>query len=324
MLPVTSPPKVSAVILAFNRSDEVQHTLDRLAELPFDEVIVVDSGSDGTAERVRARGDAQLVVQPDIGAAARNAGAEAAAGELIVMLDDDSSPLPGAVEMLRDAFVKDPGLGLAAGLIRDVDGGGRVLKSDEVGTFDWFLRAGRKGTLPPEGAPTFFFPEGGCMVRRKAFLDVGGFFAPYFFTVSEVDVATRLIGAGWDVRYIPSAVFDHRKAPGAGRVGERTLRLRVRNQLWYFWLRFPPSVAARRIPTYLLFDLVECLYRGSPGAWIGGIRDAWRLRDTVRSARAPLPRSLVPRAELNRGRLHLRLLAHPIIRRLSRDETAAA
>ena len=72
-----SPPQtVSAVILAFNRADDVDHTLDRLAGEPLDEVIVVDSGDDDTSERVRARGgNVRLVKTGDIGAAARNYGA---------------------------------------------------------------------------------------------------------------------------------------------------------------------------------------------------------------------------------------------------------
>jgi len=305
------------VILAFNRADDVEHTLDRLAAEPLHEVIVVDSGDDDTSDRVRARGgNVRLLEAPDIGAAARNLGAEVAQGELLLMLDDDSYPRPGCVDTLRDAFARSPDLGLAAGLVLEVDREGRVTHSDEVGTFDWFLRAGHRGPVPPGGVPTFFFPEGGCMVRRDAFLAAGGFFAPYFFTVSEVDVATRLIGGGWDVRYLPSAVFEHRKAPG-GRADARTMRLRVRNQLWYFWLRFPPAVAVRRIPAYLLFDLIECVYRGVPGAWAAAIAEAWRDRARVRPFRDPLPRAAIRRAEMRRGRMHLELLAHMARRRLT-------
>jgi GT2 family glycosyltransferase len=317
MRPLSSPQTVSAVILAFNRADDVDHTLDRLAEEPVDEVIVVDSGDDDTSERVRARGgNVRVVKTGDIGAAARNYGAAEARSDLLLMLDDDCYPLPGTVNTLREALTHNQGIALAAGLVREVDRDGRVINSQEVGTFDWFLRAGHRGPVPQDGVPTFFFPEGGCMVRRDAFLDVGGFFAPYFFTVSEIDVTTRLIGRGWDVRYFPAAEFEHRKAPG-GRASERTMRLRVRNQLWYFWLRFPAPVAARRIPAYLAFDLIECLYRGVPRAWSRAVAEAWRERGRVREFRDPLPRSAVRRAELKRGRLHLRLLVHMVRRRLT-------
>ena len=322
MRPLSSPQTVSAVILAFNRADDLDHTLDRLAGEPLDEVIVVDSGDDDTSERVRARGgNVRLVKTGDIGAAARNYGAAEARSELLLMLDDDSYPLPGTIRTLREAFTHNDALALAAGLVLEVDREGRVIHSQEVGTFDWFLRAGHRGPVPQDGVPTFFFPEGGCMVRRDAFLDVGGFFAPYFFTVSEVDVTTRLIGRGWDVRYFPAAEFEHRKAPG-GRASERTMRLRVRNQIWYFWLRFPASVAARRIPAYLAFDLIECLYRGVPRAWASAITEAWRERNRVREFRDPLSRSAVRRAELKRGRLHLQLLAYMVRRRLTKAAVA--
>ena len=97
------------------------------------------------------------------------------------------------------------------------------------------------------------------------------------------------------------------------------MRLRVRNQLWYFWMRFPASVAGRRgsIPAYLAFDLIECVFRGVPRAWSSAITEAWRERGRVREFRDPLPRDRVRRAELKRGRLHLRLLAHMVRRFLT-------
>ena len=85
-------------------------------------------------------------------------------------------------------------------------------------------------------------------------------------------------------------------------------KYRVRNQVWYFWMHFPPLLAARRIPAYLLFDLIEYTYRRNSGAWMQGLRDSWRARETVRPYRKPLPRAVLKRAELNRGRMHLRLL----------------
>lgn len=303
---------MSAVILAHNRRDAVGVVLDRLAGLPLDEVIVVDSGStDGTGDVVRARGGNVRLVDPggNVAIAGRNRGAEAATGDYLLMLDDDSYPLPGAIDTLVEMFERNPRLGVAGGLIRDVDPDGRVVKLDEPGTFDWWLRGGRPpGPAPADGWPCFFFPEGGSLARRSAYLEVGGFFEPYFFGTSEVDLATRLLAAGWDVRYQPAAVFDHMKVI-AGRTGGGLMRrMRVRNQIWYFALRFPAGLAARRIPAYLAFDFVECAWHGVLRDWLAGIREAWTKRDAIRGMRAPLPRDVLRRAELNRGRLHLRLL----------------
>jgi len=313
-------PGVSAVIVTRNRRDALGIVLDRLAKLPVAEVLVVDNGSeDGTAELVAARGGRVRLLEQgeNLGIAGRNRAARQASSELLLMLDDDSYPLPGAVESLAERFAHDPRLGAAGGFVRDVDGDGRIVRSTELGTFDWWLRAGRKDEVPPEGMPAFFFPEGASMLRRSAFLEVGGFFEPYFHFSAEIDLATRLLGAGWDVRYVPGAEFDHLKAPG-GRSSDRALYMRIRNNLWYLWLRFPTSVAVPRTAGYLVFDLIDATYQRHPGAWARGVRDAWRQRELVRGERRPVPHEVRRRAELNRGRTHVRLLLGQLRRRVRR------
>jgi GT2 family glycosyltransferase len=309
---------VSAVILAHRRPHELAIVLDRLGALAVDEVLVVHNGDGPDIPAVtHGRSGVRLLrPQGNLGIGGRNLAARKARGDLLLMLDDDSYPLPGAVEALQWAFEALPRLAAAGGFVRDVDANGEVLLERELGTFDWFFRAGREGEPGPEGWPAFFFPEGASMLRREAFLEVGGFFEPYFFHTVEVDLATRLLGADWDVRYVPGAKFEHMKAH-AGRVGFAGLEYRVRNQLWYFWLHFPARVAALRIPAYLAFDLIECTNRGVPSAWWRGVREAWRQRDAVRGARRPLSRDVIRRAELNRGRLHFHLLLAQLRRRLS-------
>ena len=157
------------------------------------------------------------------------------------------------------------------------------------------------------------------MIRTRAFFDAGGWFEPYYLANSEMDLTTRMIAAGWDVRYLPGATFDHMKAPGGMREIAGTLRYRIRNQIWYFWLRFPIAVAILRIPAYLAFDLIEASYRSSiRTAWLAGIADAWSERARIRGLRRPLPRATRRRAEMNRGRMHLKLLWGQLIRRVRR------
>jgi GT2 family glycosyltransferase len=308
-------PGVSAVLLTFNRREATARVLDALdAQDCVDEVIVVDASSDGTAEMVRARGGVKLLEPGDLGVEGRNVGARAASHELVLFLDDDCYPEPGAVDVLATAFAANPRLAVAAGLVRDVDWHGNVLIVDEPGSFDWFLRSGVEGD-PPEGIPAYFFAEGACMVLRDAFLDAGGFYAPFFFTVSELDATMRIAAAGGEVRYFPRATFSHLKAGARGSF-TRALHHRVRNQLWHFWLRYPPAMAATRIAGYLAYDLVECAYRGELRAWATGIRDAWRDRAEVAGDRRPLPAAVVRRTERNRGRMHVALLWAQLRRRL--------
>jgi GT2 family glycosyltransferase len=311
---------VSAVVLAAYRRPELATVLERLFDLPVDEILVVANHPlHETAERTAAADERVRVLRPgrNVGVLGRNLAASEARGDLLLMLDDDSYPLPGTIETLSEAFVQFSRLAVAGGFVRDVEPDGTVIRQTEVGTFDWFLRAGRNGAEPELGFEAFFFPEGASMVRREAFLDVGGFFEPYFATCVELDLATRFVADGWETRYFPSAPFDHLKA-AAGRDTEWMLRSRIRNQIWYFWRHFPAGLAARRIPAYLLFDLVECVYRRELSAWTGGVAAAWRERAVVRGARRPLPRDVLRRAEMNRGRMHAQLLRGQLRRKLAR------
>lgn len=308
---------VSAVLLTFNRREMTARVLDELAAQGCaDEVIVVDASSDGTAEMARARG--AVVLEPgDLGAAGRNVGAEAAKHELVLFIDDDSHPEPGAVEELEKAFAANPRLGVAGGFIRNVADDGTIVIDEQVGSFDWFLRSGIEGD-PPEGIPAYFFPEGASMVRRDAFLAAGGFYGPFFFTLSEIDLTMRLAAAGWETRYFPLAPFAHLKGTGSDGGGyHRMLYLRVRNELWHFWLRYPPAMALSRMLFYVAFDLVECAYRREPTAWTEGVRDAWRLRAQVAADRKPIPRDVIRRVERNRARMHVALLWEQLRRRLT-------
>lgn len=308
---------VSAIILHFHREHVLPATLERLSALPLGEIIIVDNGSAAGLRDVAGQFDGVRLLEPgrNLGVGGRNLAAREARGELLLMLDDDAYPLAGAIERAVEVFAADPRLAVLGGLVRDVDAHGNVTMMDEVGTFDWLLRAGRNGAAPAGGFPTFFFPEGASFVRKDAFLEVGGYFEPFVIGCVEIELTTRLVGAGWDVRYLPDVVFDHRRET-AGEHARKWLYFRIRNQIWYFWLRFPASLAVRRIPAYLAYDLVESAFRRDPGMWLGAVREAWSERETVRAARKPLPREALRRAELNRGRMHLRLLGAQAVKTL--------
>jgi GT2 family glycosyltransferase len=308
-------PGVTAVVPTFAARPELKVVLDALADLPVDEVVVVENApSPELEERPGVR-----VLRPgsNLGIAARNLAAREAKGDLLLMLDDDSYPLPGAIETLREAFERDPRLGVAGGLVRDVDPATGSENERGTNTFDYWLGDPER---PDDEVPAFFFPEGASMIRREAFLEVGGYFEPYFQGGAGLDLATTLLGHGWDVRYIPAARFVHLKAE-TGRDKGAMLRARIRNQLWYFYRHFPASVAARRIPAYLAFDLMESVKSGATSSWGRGLYDAWHGRAAVRGTREPLARDVIRRAELNRGRRHLHLLADRAARQLRPRKT---
>ncbi|WP_066039302.1 glycosyltransferase family 2 protein [Herbiconiux solani] len=111
------PPLVSVVVVHYDQPGDLARTLRALARQTYPrlEVIVVDDGSP-TPPRIDGQVDAeaaarpgvvpegiQLVLLPDRGfraAAARNAGAARASGEVLCFLDADTAPEPEYVERL--------------------------------------------------------------------------------------------------------------------------------------------------------------------------------------------------------------------------------
>jgi glycosyltransferase involved in cell wall biosynthesis len=95
-------PTVSIVIPTYNRRPMVE-TVVRAAlaqEGVFEVLVLVDGSTDGTAEALRALGDAAEVLRveerPNSGlVGARIEGVKAARGDVVLLLDDDVVPAPG-------------------------------------------------------------------------------------------------------------------------------------------------------------------------------------------------------------------------------------
>ncbi len=196
------------LILTRNRAADLRETLDAIARLPLEgcELVVVDNASDPPASVPRRVGamEARLVrLEANAGAAGRNAGAEAARGEWLVMLDDDSAPLDGGfLEMLAAA----PEDALAIG--------GEILLPD--------------GSHEVGGLPEVIVGCGAA-VRREAFLDVGGYDAGFVFYAEEYDLCARLIARGGRIVHDGRLRVLHRKT-AAGRDAGRIVRRLVRNE----------------------------------------------------------------------------------------------
>lgn len=106
---------VSVVVPTYNRRPRLESVLTALARQDLDghamEVVVVSDGStDGTDDYLRSDDvplEITVVAQPNQGVArARNAGVEAASGELVVFIDDDVVPEPECVRVHADSHAR--------------------------------------------------------------------------------------------------------------------------------------------------------------------------------------------------------------------------
>ncbi|WP_199824794.1 glycosyltransferase [Cellulomonas timonensis] len=201
-------PRVTVVVMSRDRRDELLGSLPRHAA----PVVLVDNGStDGTAPEVRRRLPHVSVVElaANHGALARDIGVEPARTPFVAFADDDSWWEPGALHEAAELLAAHPRTAVvAARVLVGVPGLEDPMNSVLAGS-----------PLRLAGAPgprVLGFVACAAMVRRDAFLSVGGFDPLVRFPGEEEPVALRLAAAGWEV-FTPtrssSTITRHRPGP---------------------------------------------------------------------------------------------------------------
>jgi GT2 family glycosyltransferase len=247
--------RVTVVIATRDRRMELCTTLGMLAAIPErPPVLVVDNASsDDTAAHVRAHHpDVGLVAaRRNMGAGARTLGVEQSATPYVAFSDDDSWWAPGSLDRAVRVLDEHPAVGLVAA---------RVLVG-QAEVVDPVSELMRSSPLPAAvalpGPVVLGFLACGAVVRRSAFLAVGGFESRFGIGGEEALLALDLADAGWVLLYLDDVVAHHH--PSLVRDTARRWRLQQRNDLWTRWLRFPATLAighAARVARQALRDPV--------------------------------------------------------------------
>lgn len=236
------PSAVTVVIITRDRRDELLHTLGELARLPErPPVIVVDNAStDDTVEAVRRHHpDVRVIAAPrNLGAVGRNEGALAATTRYVAFADDDTWWEPGSLARATAVLDAHPRVAVVCARIL-VEPGGR---EDPINA----ELAHSPLPLDPElpGVPIVSFLGGASVVRRSAFLGVGGFHPRLLIGGEEELLSTDLAVRGWQLLHLPELIVHHH--PSTARDAHLRRRQGIRNALWYWWLRRPVRSAVRR------------------------------------------------------------------------------
>jgi GT2 family glycosyltransferase len=222
---------ISCILPTHNRPDRIARSLTALGALPAlgpssapaAEVIVVDNASDPPC-RVPPRLPNGLAVRAirlpsNEAAASRNIAARRASSPWLVMLDDDSYPTDaGFLDVLADAPADVAAVGA-----------------------DITLPEGRResGGLPE------VFVGCGVAIRRRPFLDAGGYDPAFHYYAEEYDLCARLLQQGWRVVHDRRFRVRHEKTD-AGRDMNVILQRLVRNNGWIIQRYAPDPPPDRR------------------------------------------------------------------------------
>lgn len=169
---------ITVVIPVFQGESILPVTISAVEELVADEVIWVDDGStdqtpvllaDACSESGRLR--VVTLLENRGRAAARNAGVDAAHGDVLVFFDADVEPPPGAALALADAALQSGAVASVARL--------RPVVSDPSEPYQDYVAHHPRGPAAGTGRDASldwrFFLTGASAVRRDAFDAVGGF-----------------------------------------------------------------------------------------------------------------------------------------------------
>jgi GT2 family glycosyltransferase len=225
-------PSVSIVIPSHEHFAHTQACIRALYEtLPTwfrGEIIVVDDASSpGTVADLQHLADVTphvRLLRNDVNSgflASVNRAIEAAAGELVVLLNNDTIPLPGWLPPLISPFRTRDDVGAVGGRLVYPDGrlqeaGGLVFRDGSAAKFGY-------GDPDPD-FPLFTVPRevdycSGCLLtfRRDFFLESGGFDPAYGFGFYEdIDFCFRVRALGRVVLYEPESVIVHVEGASAG------------------------------------------------------------------------------------------------------------
>ena len=204
--PVIENERVSVVVMSRDRRDELLTSLGR----HHAEVIFVDNAStDGSVAAVRRRHPHVDTVPLDhnAGAFARTIGVRRAISEFVAFADDDSWWAPGSLAAAAEIFDNEPDVAVVNARILV----GPENRLDPVCTVMADSPLPRPGDSP---LPSLLgFVACAAVVRRTAFLSVGGFDEIVRFPGEEERVALDLADAGWRMVFDDALVVHHHPSP---------------------------------------------------------------------------------------------------------------
>jgi GT2 family glycosyltransferase len=297
---------LSVVIPNWNGAHFLPVCLDALQAQtsPQLEVIVVDNASHDYSREIIKTGypSVQLIELPENRGftGACNVGIQAAAGEYIALLNNDTEADAGWAAAVVSAFERYPDVGAVASKMLLFDRRDYIHTTGDFFTIDG--RAGNRGVWQQDSGQydredyVFSACGGSAAYRRKMLDDIGLLDDDFFFSGEDVDLGWRAQLAGWRCLYTPQAiVYHHLSATGGGVTasyydGRNLIFILVKNYPSDLWRKY--GLLVLRSQLRQAWQAV-CAWRGAAararlrGMWAGllGIPGMWRKRAGIQRQR---------------------------------------
>ena len=212
-------PMVSAVITAYDRKEMVLRAIASLMASTYGriEIIYVDGNSrDGSAEAVASIGAVRVVSDDRRGiTSARNIGASAARGEILLFLDSDAIVGPTTVGAVVREFCK-LNTAIIGVSLRGMDSPNPILTAGVTLRFPFFVpfeRLGTRWSCPNSRAWVFSVTDACLFIRRSVYDALNGYDEDiYPYGEEGLDLCWRCWNFGWRVAYVPEMAYHRSTA----------------------------------------------------------------------------------------------------------------
>ncbi|NML14167.1 glycosyltransferase [Azohydromonas caseinilytica] len=225
-LATTETPEVSIIIPAYGKADMTLRCLASLhlaaPDVPYEVIVVEDASGEAGAERPGLVPGVRFIAnEQNLGfLRSCNAAARMARGRYLLLLNNDTQVLPGAVEALRHTFDIYSDAGLVGSKLVYPDG-----RLQEAGGIVWSDGSARNhGRFGDRLAPEYnylretdYVSGASIMVDAALWRQLGGFderFCPAYY--EDTDLAMQIHQAGRLVIYQPASTVVHLEGVSSG------------------------------------------------------------------------------------------------------------
>jgi len=294
-------PLVSFIIITRNRKEDLRECLKSIIIQDYKnkEIIVVDNNSqNGThllfEKEFSLSNISYIRLTENKGVCGgRNEAIKAAKGEILITLDDDAViDDPNAAIKIVNKFKKDPSIGVLAFKVLNYFTG----KVDK----DFFPTRDKKRT-PNEEFEVSTFIGVAHAIPRYIYEQVGVYHDYFPYGHEELDLALRILDAGYKIIYFPEITIRH-KIKGSRRqrlsgkwdiILENRIKVAIRNLPW----RYVASTAC----IWSLRTLFDC--RGDFRPILNAWRSLWRKRHQLKCERHVINKETIRRIRELKGPL---------------------
>ncbi len=222
------------------------------------EVIVVDNAStDGSVDFLRKSFPSVRVVETgaNLGfAGGNNAGVKHAKGEIIALINSDARADPGWLKALVEPLVSGSKKLVATSCLStgwDGTGVDAPVPVSILGVATGYPVGLKKAEDYLERRPVLLPAGNGCAIRKKAFVDAGGFDDDFFMYLEDVDLGWRFWLMGYEILHIPEARIWHKGTGSRKEAMSRLYAIAERNALFVLIKNLEDETLARLLPAAL-------------------------------------------------------------------------